>query len=74
MLVAGLGALLAIPGGVIPAAIVLNSGDSGPGDQIAISPPWIILLALVVGLPLLAAGGAALLTRARMSPLIRRSV
>ncbi len=74
VLVTGLGALLAVPGGLIPAAIVLNSGDGGMATSIAISPPWVILLALVVGLPLLAAGGSALLTRGKMSPLIRRSV
>ncbi len=67
VLVAGLGALLAIPGGLVPAAIVLNAGGR------VVSPPWLTLLALLIGLPLLAAAGAALLTQGWMRPLIRRS-
>lgn len=70
MLVTGLGAVLAVPGGLIPAIIVLRVTYSQREDQITISPPWIVLAALLIGLPLLAAAGAALLTRARMSPLI----
>ena len=69
-IVTGLGALLALPGGFVPAAIVLRAADSG----IAIKPPWLVLVVLCVGLPLAAAAGGMLLTRARMSPLIRRSV
>ncbi len=68
ILVVGLGAILAIPGGLVPAAIVLHANGR------AVSPPWLILLTLAIGLPLLTAVGAAVLTRGRLSPLIRRSV
>ena len=71
-LMATLGSLLAIPGGLIPAAIVLKASDSDRFFPIEVRPPWLILLALLVGLPLIAASCAALFTRGRMAPLQRR--
>ncbi len=71
-LMATLGSLLAIPGGLIPAAIVLKASDTNRFLPIQVRPPWLILLALLVGLPLIAATCAALLTRGRTAPLQRR--
>jgi putative ABC transport system permease protein len=70
VIVMALGLFLAIPGGLVPAAIVLRVTRPG----VAITLPWFVLAVVVIGLPLLAAVGAALFTRGRMSPLLRRAV
>jgi putative ABC transport system permease protein len=74
LIVSGLGVFLAIPGGFIAAFVVLKANYSHRESQIDVTTPWLVITALGIGLPLLAAAGAALLTRSRMSPLIRRSV
>ncbi len=71
-IVTGLGAVLAIPGGLVPAAILLHN-DGGDPFQVDFEPPWMALAVLAIGLPLLAAGSAALFTRSRFRAPSRRT-
>jgi putative ABC transport system permease protein len=72
LIVSALGALLAIPGGLIPAAIILKASSTNPQVPMDVAPPWLVLVALGVALPLLAAAVAALSTRSRIGGLTRR--
>ncbi|MDQ1614248.1 MAG: putative transport system permease protein [Actinomycetota bacterium] len=66
LLIAGLGAVLGIACGFVPAAAYIHAV---PGLELTI--PWVTLVEVLVGVPLLAALGAWLCTRSRL-PLDRR--
>ncbi|MBB5784467.1 ABC transporter permease [Nonomuraea jabiensis] len=69
--IAGLGALVGLLAGTVTGlALTRPMTTHGAGDPATIAIPWPFLLAVVVGLPVLASA-AALLTRTR-PPLVRR--
>ncbi|WP_370350563.1 ABC transporter permease [Catenulispora sp. EB89] len=77
---AGLGALLGAAFGLLPAIGIIEVGARGAygaprmgaGDRVYLSVPWLFLALVIVALPLLAAGGAAVLTRSRIDMRRRR--
>jgi len=69
LIVTAIGALLALPAGLVPAAVVLHADGAVP-----MQTPWPILAGLLFCVPLLAAVGGALLTRAFIQPISRRSL
>ena len=63
-LLVGIGALLAVPAGLIPAAVIISQVS-----ELRFALPWTALAVVVLALPATAAAGAWLLTRpARWSP------
>ena len=64
--VAGLGTLLGVVAGLVPGLAFIAAVDS-----LHFSVPWITLAQVLLGIPLVAAGCAWLLTRSRL-PLERR--
>jgi putative ABC transport system permease protein len=65
--VAGLGSLLGVVAGLVPGLAFI-----GAVDALEVAVPWATLAELLVGIPLVAAGSAWLLTRSRL-PLERRA-
>ena len=63
-LLVGIGALLAVPAGLIPAAVIISQGS-----ELHFAMPWSAIAVVLIALPAAAAAGAWLLTRpARWSP------
>ncbi|MEY9854548.1 putative ABC transport system permease protein [Catenulispora sp. GAS73] len=77
---AGLGALLGAAFGLLPAIGIIEVGARGAygaprmgsSHQVYLSVPWLFLALVIVALPLLAAAGAAVLTRSRIDLRRRR--
>ncbi|MCA1677950.1 MAG: hypothetical protein LC777_02855, partial [Actinobacteria bacterium] len=68
-LLVGIGGLLAIPAGLIPAAVIIAEGSDLEGDPLRFTMPWPAVSVVLLALPAAAAAGAWLLTRpARWSP------
>jgi putative ABC transport system permease protein len=73
---AALAGLLAVPAGLIPAIALVRTQEGPPVDYVTdpvqvaarlphpIVVPWAVLAAVVIGVPLLAAAGGALFSRA----------
>jgi putative ABC transport system permease protein len=65
----GLGAALAVPAGLIPAAVIVLNGDVFDGEPLHYAVPWPAIALVLLALPAAAAAGAWLLTRpGRWSP------
>ncbi|HEV7807007.1 MAG TPA: FtsX-like permease family protein [Solirubrobacteraceae bacterium] len=65
----GLGGALAVPAGLIPAAVIILNGNDVRGDPLRYAVPWPTIALVLLALPAAAAAGAWLLTRpGRWSP------
>ncbi|MGH2942024.1 MAG: FtsX-like permease family protein, partial [Solirubrobacteraceae bacterium] len=65
----GLGAALAVPAGLIPAAVIILSDDGRDGNLLRFAVPWPAIAVVLLALPAAAAAGAWLFTRpGRWSP------
>jgi len=65
LLLSAIGALLAVPAGLLP-VWGLNRSDDAAAGSIAI--PWDTIAIVAIGVPCVAAAGAWALTRPRRSP------
>jgi putative ABC transport system permease protein len=65
----GIGGLLAVPAGLIPAAVIIVQGNDIEGAPLRFAVPWPAVAVVLLALPAVAAAGAWLLTRpTRWSP------
>jgi putative ABC transport system permease protein len=68
-LLVALGGLLALPAGLIPAAVIIHAGTDIDGEPMHFAVPWPAMAIVLLALPAAAAAGAWLLARpARWSP------
>jgi putative ABC transport system permease protein len=68
-LLVGIGGLLAVPAGLVPAAVIIAEGSDLEGDPLQFTMPWPAVTVVLLALPAAAAAGAWLLTRpARWAP------
>ncbi|HUR85801.1 MAG TPA: FtsX-like permease family protein [Solirubrobacteraceae bacterium] len=58
-----IGGLLALPAGLIPAAVIIRAGDDIEGNPLQFAIHWPTVAAVLVAMPLLAAAAAWILTR-----------